>query len=77
MATVNKNLQKVLSKNLIRLRRQKGLSQEDLALRAGIDRTYVSGCEREIRNPTIKVLEKLASALEIDAHKLLQKNYEP
>ena len=77
MATVNKNLQKVLSKNLIRIRRQRGLSQEDLALRAGIDRTYVSGCEREIRNPTIKVLEKLASALEIDAHKLLQKNYEP
>ena len=73
MATVNKNLQKVLSKNLIRIRRQKGLSQEDLALRAGIDRTYVSGCEREIRNPTIKVLEKLASALEIDAHELLQK----
>lgn len=77
MATVNKNIQKVLSKNLIRIRRQKGLSQEDLALRAGIDRTYVSGCEREIRNPTIKVLEKLASALEIDAHKLLQRNYEP
>ena len=47
-----------------RLREAQGWSQEELADRAGVHRTYVSGVERGIRNPTITVLEKLAEALE-------------
>jgi transcriptional regulator with XRE-family HTH domain len=47
-----------------RLREAKGWSQEEFAERAGLHRTYVSGVERGIRNPTVTVLAKLASALE-------------
>ncbi|MET3525486.1 helix-turn-helix domain-containing protein [Phenylobacterium koreense] len=46
-----------------RLREAQGISQEDLADRAGVHRTYVSGVERGVRNPTITVLEKIAGAL--------------
>ena len=42
-----------------------GISQEDLADQVGLDRTYVSGIERGIRNPTYLVLLRLAQALGI------------
>lgn len=50
--------------NMKRLRQDKGWSQEELADRAGLHRTYVSGLERGVRNPTVTVLEKLAQGLE-------------
>ena len=53
-----------IGRNMKRLRDAKGWSQEELADRAGIHRTYVSGVERGVRNPTATVLEKLAVALE-------------
>ncbi len=52
-----------LGLNVQRLRRAKGWSQEELAERAGLHRTYVSGVERGIRNPTITIVEKLAITL--------------
>lgn len=58
----------------IRLARQRTqLSQEDLADKAGIDRTYVSGIERRKRNPTIEILARLADALETTSATLLTK----
>jgi transcriptional regulator with XRE-family HTH domain len=42
------------------------LSQEALADRAGIDRTYISGVERGIRNPTLSVMQRIATALGSD-----------
>jgi transcriptional regulator with XRE-family HTH domain len=42
------------------------LSQEDLAERAHIDRTYVSGVERGVRNPTLLVMQRLSEALGSD-----------
>ncbi|GMV49984.1 MAG: hypothetical protein AMXMBFR67_15270 [Nitrospira sp.] len=42
------------------------LSQEDLADRANLDRTYISGIERGVRNPTLKIMQRLADALGVD-----------
>lgn len=53
----------VVARNLRRLRVSRSLSQEDLAVDARVDRTYVSRLERAIENPTIAVLERLARAL--------------
>ncbi|MBR2012172.1 MAG: helix-turn-helix transcriptional regulator [Alphaproteobacteria bacterium] len=47
------------------LRNQMGLSQEKLALKAGIDRTYLAGIESGKRNATIISIEKIANALEV------------
>ena len=52
-----------------RIRLQQGLSQEELALRANLDRTYISGIERGVRNVTIMSLAKVLSALGIDIKK--------
>ena len=55
--------QALVARNLRRLRVGRGLSQENLAADAGIDRTYVSRLERGLKNPTIAILEQLADAL--------------
>lgn len=47
------------------IRNNQGLSQEKLALKAEIDRTYLAGVEQGKRNLSIKSLEKILSALEI------------
>lgn len=47
------------------LRRALGLSQEKLALKAEVDRTYLTGVEQGKRNPSIKSLEKILKALEV------------
>ena len=58
----------------VRERRKKlGLSQESLANEAGLDRTYVGGVERGERNPTLKVLWKLAEALQIPPSALVKR----
>ena len=48
-----------------------GLSQESLAARAGLDRTYVGGLERGERNPTLRVIWQLAESLDVPASQLL------
>lgn len=53
-------------------RGQLGISQEELANRAGLHRTYISDIERGARNPTLKTLSRLAVALEISASKLIK-----
>jgi CheY-like chemotaxis protein len=49
-----------------------GISQEELAHRAGLHRTYVSDLERGARNPSIESIEKLAGALQISVSKLFE-----
>jgi len=62
--------QHLVARNLRRLRVQIGVSQEDLAVDAGIDRTYVSRIERSLENPSVAVLERLAAALKSDIREL-------
>ena len=51
----------------VRLRREElGLSQEHLGYKAHVHRTYVSDVERGVRNPTVKVIWKLAEALDTE-----------
>lgn len=59
------DVRKKLGSKVQRLRHEQGLSQEELADRAGLHRTYVSGVERGLRNPTVTVLEKLAVGLSV------------
>ena len=47
------------------LRERVGISQEELAFRAGLDRTYVSGIERGRRNPSLKSMQRVAAELDI------------
>jgi transcriptional regulator with XRE-family HTH domain len=56
-------VQALVAWNLRRLRVARGLSQENLAVDAGIDRTYVSRLERGLENPTVGILDQLAQAL--------------
>lgn len=49
-----------------------GISQEELGLRANLDRTYISGIERGVRNPSITALVSLAHGLGITVANLLE-----
>ena len=64
-------LRGVLARNLRRLRRARGLSQEELAGRAGLNRNYVGMIEREENAATVDVLERLAEVLGVAAPELL------
>ena len=55
-----------IGKRIKEIRSEKGISQEKLALKAELDRTYVAGVENGKRNPSIKSLEKIISALDIN-----------
>jgi len=56
--------------NLRRIRVAKGISQDDLALSAGIERSYAGHLERGSKNPTVATLEKLAAALSCEIGEL-------
>ncbi len=60
------NAQQLVAWNLRRLRVARRLAQEALAVDAEVDRTYVSRLERELENPTVNVLERLAAALKVE-----------
>ena len=60
------NAQALVARNLRKLRVQKGISQENLAVDAEIDRSYVGRLERGEENPTVAVLDKLAKALDTE-----------
>lgn len=65
------NLNVRLARNLHELRRASGLSQEALAARCGLHRTYIGAVERAERNVTLRTLERIAAALAVDPLDLL------
>lgn len=65
-------IEKQLGMRIRYLRLKKHWSQEDLALEAEVNKNYLSDLERGTRNPTIKVLEKIAIALEISLEELFK-----
>jgi transcriptional regulator with XRE-family HTH domain len=56
---------------MVRLRAERGLSQEALALEAGLHRTFITHVERQVRNISIDNIEKIAAALGVEVHALL------
>ena len=57
------DVQRRIAVNVKRVRKERGLSQEELADRAGVHRTYVSQIERGVKNATFVSLDKIAQAL--------------
>lgn len=68
------DIKSVVGKNVRHYRELKGVSQEELAFEADLHRTYVSGVERGIRNPTVQIVARLAKALGVLPCKLLELN---
>lgn len=64
--------QAIVGANILKLRKRRGLSQEELAVDAEIDVTYLRGIERGRRNPSLMVLVRLAAQLGVHPTKLLQ-----
>lgn len=57
------DMRKLVGRNFARLRREKGLTQEDVEARSGYSQQYLSGLERGKRNPSVITLFEIAQAL--------------
>lgn len=64
----------IFARNVRVSRKAKGLSQEELAFRAGMKRSYVSDLENRKRNPTVRALGRLALALDVAPASLLSRD---
>ena len=62
----------LLGVNVRHYRKLKGMTQEQLAVEAGMERSYVSDLERGTRNPSVVALSRLADALEVKPSTLLE-----
>jgi transcriptional regulator with XRE-family HTH domain len=65
-------LSKQFGKRVRQIRLDKTLSQGDIARRLKLHRSYISGIERGVRNPSLGVVEKIAKALGVSVHELLK-----
>ena len=66
------DMRKLVGRNFARLRRENGLSQEDVEARSGFSQQYISGLERGRRNPTVITLYELAHALGVSHEELVR-----
>ncbi len=62
----------LLAKNARKIRKDLGLSQEEVAFRAGLKRSYLSDLERGTRNPSVRALGRIANALDVTPSRLLE-----
>jgi len=63
----------MFGEELRKAREKAGLTQEQLAFRAGVHRTYISLLERDLKSPTLNMLFRLCGALAVSAAKLVAK----
>lgn len=66
------SIQQLVGKNIKTIREVKNWSQDRLADESGLHRTYLSGVERGIRNPTIETVHRISCALEVEVAKLFE-----
>nr|WP_208615276.1 helix-turn-helix transcriptional regulator [Xenorhabdus kozodoii] len=64
------NIRSLFGQRIRYLRREAGMSQEAFADKCGLDRTYVSGIERGVRNPTLEIIYVIANGLQIELNEL-------
>jgi transcriptional regulator with XRE-family HTH domain len=72
MCSAFMKLRAVVARNLRLLRKQKGFTQEELAFRAGINRSYVGQIEREEKSPTVDIVEAISNSLGIEPGRLFK-----
>jgi transcriptional regulator with XRE-family HTH domain len=65
------DMRKLVGRNFARLRREKGLTQEDVETRSGYSQQYLSGLERGKRNPSVITLYEIAQALGVSQIELV------
>ncbi|RYG99937.1 MAG: XRE family transcriptional regulator [Alphaproteobacteria bacterium] len=65
------DMRKLVGTNFARIRREKGLTQEEVETRSGFSQQYLSGLEQGKRNPTVVTIYELAQALGVDHTDLL------
>lgn len=61
----------LLGLNVRKFRKLRGMTQEQLGLETEMERSYVSDLERGTRNPSVRAVERLAKALDVELHQLL------
>ncbi|NOT95590.1 MAG: helix-turn-helix transcriptional regulator [Nitrospira sp.] len=61
----------LFGKEVVRLRKRLGISQEELAFRAEVHRTYISQLERGLKSPTLSMILRLSRALQASASRLV------
>lgn len=71
---ISMDVTRVFAENVKKLRRQRGLSQEDLADLAGLHRTYIGAVERGERNITLLNANRIAEALGVELIECLKEN---
>jgi transcriptional regulator with XRE-family HTH domain len=70
------DMRKLVGRNVGRIRREKGLTQEQLADISGFSQQYISGLEQGRRNPTVVTLYELATALGVSHMDLVRPSQE-
>ena len=66
------DMRKLIGRNFARLRRERGLTQEELEERSGFSQQYLSSLERGRRNPTVITIYELAQSMGVDYLDLLR-----
>ncbi|AWV20088.1 Transcriptional regulator, Xre family (plasmid) [Roseomonas mucosa] len=68
------DMRRLVGRNFARIRRERGLTQEQVEERCGLSQQYLSGLERGLRNPTVVTLFEIAQALGVTPVDLIRPN---